>query len=240
MNHKIFTSHTREQVEQVALESGLNVVLSVSDKQQILRDAVMSFQRFSPEDEVFLVNARGLSNQNLSVFLKVLEDPNLRGSIWFYGKHLSNYPFTIRSRCETVLFEGKDEKDRVSDFLVNREVWAAKTHFEMCCLRGYTLDFAWEMLKKRDSFIEMLLMLDSTNDFALFASYLDKAVYEYVFLFVEWIQSNEIFTPAQSEVCSWLREKNALRVFKGLMPAVSIADVKHLFLSLLTYRLVYL
>ena len=240
MSHKIFVSHTKEQVENLAVRWGLNVVLSVSNNQQLLREAVTLFQRFAPESEVFVVNAEKFTDQNFAVFLKVLEDPNMGGQVWFYGKHLSGYPFTVRSRCETVLVDFVNERDRISDFLTGKEVWAARSYFEMQCLRGYASDFAWEMLTKRDSFIELLLMMDSTNDFLLFQSYLDKVVFEYVYLLVEWYQSNEIFTKTQLDVCPWLHGTQAKSLFEGFMTIRSLADLKFLFLSLLTYRLVYL
>lgn len=239
MNHCILVSYTKDEIEQIAKREGLQISLFVSHGQEMLRDGVQSFQRFSSENDVLLVDAdRIRSHDRYAVFLKVLEDPNLRGQVWFYNASLSDYPFTIRSRCETdvnIVISVTDVA--LSRFLFRKEAESEDNYEAMKNLVGYPLERAWEMYGLKDAFVEFLMVLDNTSNFMLFASYLDKVKMEFVPLLVEWLHENELFSMSQLSLCPWLRSERAEAQMTSMVTVRTIKDVKMLFMTLLAHRL---
>lgn len=238
MSHRILVSFTKDEIDELAARERKKVSLFVSHGQDVLREGMQSFARFSGFNDILLVDAERIrSLGHFSVFLKALEDPKMKGEIWFYNAPLSDYPFTIVSRCkaEVKITIGLTDA-RLEKFLNEQEINTPENVEGMKNLVGYPLDVAWNMLRAKEAFVEFMMLLDSTSNFLLFTAYLDKVKSEFIYLLAEWLHENEIFGLSQLSLCPWLREDSAMFLLDRLSGARTEKDVRLVFVSLLVHK----
>lgn len=210
-----------------------------TSSRQGIRDSVDSFRQFSTKTDVLLVNTAGWFHEDWGLFLKVLEDGDCRGHMWFYGGSLLNYPPTIRSRC---VVEGKTfnlESKAIKEFLKENDAEQFAADFEK--LKAYNLILAWGMLKSKGRFIAFMYGLDTAgreNFHTLFSNLIEMNSREYLFLFQEWLQENPIFSSSELKVCGFLRGGNFEKLLLRYLGTSSFLLENYLFPFLIIYKLI--
>lgn len=212
MQHKILVGWSKALAADLANE--LLITHLESHDVEIIRVTVSRYAEFCGEDSVLLVDARVYTKERFGYFLKILEDPNLPGSIWFYGAVLSKYPFTIRSRCQVVAFQAAHEKDIWKNYC---STMGQVEYYPMILnLKQYDSLAAYTMLENKDRFVDVLYGLEITMNFNTYRTSLEQVDVYFLFLYIEWLNKNPIFSEKQLELCPFLREKKFIRMFGDL------------------------
>jgi len=207
-----------------------------------IRKSVDVFGRTSSTKDVLMVDVSFFSFGNFVVFLKLLENVYVRGSVWFYGSRVfSAYPPTLRSRCAVIrrVFDIKSEG--VQEFL-NEHLGAAQFEREFEYLSAYTLRFAWSMINAREKFLTFMYHLEhcSKDNFYTIFSPIDELDNPFcVHLFYEWLKDereNVLFSSKELRICQFLRGKKFGKVMHLFMLDTRLL-AEYLFPFLISYKM---
>lgn len=182
------------------------------------------YNEFSRSGDVFVVNTQGFSEEHFALLLKSLENPGI-GDIWMYGRQESDYPATIRSRCqlfyvqsdenvlilqelESVLEKIKAEK--TSDSITKDVPQADSLLPYVKHLGRYDMSMAVRMVLMKSAFVDFLYMLDGANmlSFSTLMTFAERLNDEIVILnlYGEWLAENPLFSDNQLRLCSEIRD----------------------------------
>lgn len=194
---------------------------------------VRNFGDYSHSNQVLIVNSMGFSDENFGIFLKLLENPYVKGEIWFTGRDLSSYPFTIRSRCTVeVMPDSLWHKMAVRNLEETGELGLLNT---VMGLRHYGMGRAKKYAHDVEKFVGMMYCLETVDNFNVFLNRLDEVEESYLDLFLEWLHMNSIFSEKQLSICKPLRSDEFLKT-AGLFEGHQFVDVvKATFLHMYTY-----
>jgi len=233
--HKIFVSASPFWLKKKARELDFRVQELETLDMEVVRGQVRDFEAFSGNHDVLIVDEHILKYKRVSILLKVLENPKVRGSIWFCGAELWDYPFTIRSRCFVM---GMDESQMTEEVVIQfLEKKNAISYLEdVQCLRGYELSTSLRMAELKDEFMDLLRNVEvaTPKDFAVLFPQLTNIEYISFFirLFLEWRARNPLFSAKELGCCEFLRTNEFIQRFR------QEEDWEHLFLFILCYKLV--
>lgn len=233
--HKIFVSASPSWLRRKARELDFRVQELDTMDVSVLREQVQEFEAFSGKHDVLIAGGGVLKYNRVSTLLKVLENPRVRGSIWFCEAELWDYPFTIRSRCFVM---GMDESQVTEEVVIQflEEKNAISYLEDVQCLRGYELSTALRMAELKDEFMDLLRNVEvaTPKDFAVLFPQLTNIEYISFFirLFLEWRARNPLFSAKELGCCEFLRTNKFIQRFR------QEEDWEHLFLFILCYKLV--
>lgn len=189
--------------------------LDVSSRPAMRKQLQVFIERDTPE--ILLVNCAKFKYADFSLFLTLLETPNLHASVWFYGAPLTLYPYTVRSRCD-ILGKGK-ATDEITTFLEEHSNLTQANVKSMVYLQKYGLPMAWQMLQAKSNFMTFLVTLNRATVQSFYTlsqrlGDLDVSKEErrmWVYLFFEWLGRCSAFTDDELSLCPWLRTSKFLR-----------------------------
>lgn len=233
--HTIFvgSGFTRDILWQIAREKNFFMYDEITKKGcslERLRAKLNRFEDISYPGQIFLIDASRFTVKHFSLFLKILESTIIFAAIWFYGRKLSSYPLTIRSRCY-LGFSTKEEK-QLEDFLRANEAF---DYFEeMKFLKKYQFPFALTMLKAKDKFLDFMfsLSLATPSRFFGLSEYLEKSSDVERGLFYEWLSYNPLFKTSELQMCPTFRTEK----FKSAFERTELED-QFLFCFLVCYKM---
>jgi len=241
--HIIFSLSDVKELEQGALKEGGQVVFLDSLLLDSLRKNLQDYEWYSADKDVLLVNAKGFKHSHFSVFLKVLESVKIKGSIWFYGRLLGQYPKTFRSRCCVINTSDLCQTDEgIMSYLEERN--SGEYFSDMRKLRAYPLSVAFELIEAKNGFMELLRNLEvgTIRDFFVLCSHLPDSenVSYYKLLFYEWLQQGSFFSMKELKCCAFLREAPFMQVLsKNIELLTNKYLEKYLFPFIICYGLGY-
>lgn len=234
MQHKIWIGYDRPTLEDEARRRQMVCTSLTGWGISVVRDTVEAYEMYSGKDSVLLIDTISFNNRVFSALLKPLENPSMWGEIWFYGKSLSAYPFTIRSRCATV----RPEHDYMRGSLKHQIEKYTDVEFDTIAadvsrLAVYGMKTAVEMALNKSDFVEMLNCLDLSENFSVFMSHIEKVTPVYVYLLAEWLDGSAIFTATQLMRCPWISD---MKLYVD--ERQSLKDIQAVFIQLFAQKMV--
>lgn len=237
IGQRIYVGSDREEVEKACRDMGANPIVYDRSSFSASRTSVEQFVLYSFPDEVLIVDAGTFLERDFFVFLKVLESVTMRGRIWFFGRSLSLYPWTIKSRCEVIV----DSSKRMEKW----KTWVEQTgldeklkkHFKY--LTHYPFSIAERLILIRDPLRDFLVQLDSAgqNDFYTLGLRIKEFGEDHVLLFMEWLDKSELFSNRELSMCGFFQTEHFRKVLYSFVFSVPyegfIFDTKKFFFHFL-------
>jgi hypothetical protein len=183
------------------------------------RMAFSNLQGVDTQRIVILIEAKNASSDFFVLCLKMMEDPNFRGCLWFWGRPIADYPAVIRSRSFVRYYAQGEAEQEVVDSTANRYA---------------------KLRDLKASFVNLLFYLDVPKKalkehFGIIWRLIEAVTPAAVELFREWMEENgEIFTQKELSLCYRFREN----AFKSVYRENNFADPKALLLFCLGYLVV--
>lgn len=222
MRNYIWINHTKDKVLAMLDKEGAYAVYvvwddpSLEDVRRFINKS-MPIALTSTKSRVMVLDAKDLNPRKFSLFLKTLERPDDNLYVSFFGAKLNCYPLTVISRC-TVRMRHFEES--LTEELVEKDKLEYLKEVEL--LRHYDVDTALRMVDLKPKFVDMLVRLENFRP----ERYSDIKGFQYqpvefIYLFYEWMNKNDIFTSVDLKRCCFLRDEEIIR----LLQEVSICDL---------------
>lgn len=238
MAHQILIGYNQHLAEEVAKKQGLLVHNSTEMDYETVRVTFDRFWDYANEDEVLLVRAFGFYQRLFGIFLKALESPDLKGSIWFYDTPISKYPFTLRSRCNLVVLQEDAKTDWWRQELSGRQLLGF--YPKIMQISHYDFETSIEMMNNLEGFVDLMFTLETSTEFNLYIKGVDRVNIYYYHLFMEWLDKSSFFTDRHLQLCPFLRTSRFIKMFSSIsnwyLPQDTIAH--ELFLFMFAFKMV--